>query len=165
MSEVTVSFSREEVRELLTGRAAIMVLDRHKLRRSTFDKLQGALNGGGSAYRLLAGSFEDGRGKIQDLIDGPIDSVTRITTVAGAVRGNHFHKQTTQWTYVISGSLLVSNGLERLMGPGEIVVDRPGQPHAWKAIEDTDCLVFTRGPRSGENYEQDTFRLETPLLA
>jgi quercetin dioxygenase-like cupin family protein len=108
--------------------------------------------------------FEDPRGEIQDLITGPIDSVTRITTVKGAIRGNHFHKRTTQWTYVLSGSLLVSNGLERVLGSGEMVVDRPGEPHAWKALEDTDCLVFTRGPRSGDQYESDTFRLEVPLL-
>jgi hypothetical protein len=26
-------------------------------------------------------------------------------------------------------------------------------------------LVFTRGPRSGEGYEDDTYRLEEPLLS
>ena len=41
----------------------------------------------------------------------------------------------------------------------------PGDPHAWKALEDSECLVFTRGPRSGENYEEDTYRLDTPLLS
>jgi quercetin dioxygenase-like cupin family protein len=32
------------------------------------------------------------------------------------------------------------------MGPGEIVKHDPGVPHAWKAIEDCECLVFTKGP-------------------
>jgi hypothetical protein len=49
-------------------------------------------------------------------------------------------------------------------GAGTLVHHRPGDPHAWRALEDTDCLVFTRGPRSGENYEQDTYRLRNPLL-
>jgi quercetin dioxygenase-like cupin family protein len=112
------------------------------------------------------GRFEDDRGVIQDLLDVPVDSVTRITTVEGAVRGNHYHKRTTQWTYVLTGSLLVTNGhTEMVVDAGAMIVHAPGDPHAWKALEDTDCLVFTRGPRSGEDYETDTTRLEEPLLS
>ena len=54
---------------------------------------------------------------------------------------------------------------ETLLGPGQIIVHRPGEPHAWKAVEDTDCLVFTRGPRAGDKYESDTFRLDVPLIS
>lgn len=118
-------------------------------------------------HRLLADSFEDERGTIQDVIDGaPIDSVTRITTVKGAVRGNHLHKATTQWTYVLSGYLLMANGTTTAtIGPGEIAVHKPMTPHAWKALEDSDVLVFTLGPRSGDRYESDTHRLKKPLLS
>jgi quercetin dioxygenase-like cupin family protein len=109
--------------------------------------------------------FEDDRGTITDLIEKPIHAVTRIHTQAGAIRGNHLHKRTTQWAYVISGSLLVSTGAqEMVVGPGEMVVNEPGEPHAWKALADTDCLVFTHGPRSGSEYESDVFRLGEPLL-
>jgi quercetin dioxygenase-like cupin family protein len=112
--------------------------------------------------------FEDERGVIQDIF-GPVDAVTRITTKAGAVRGNHVHAQTIQWALVLTGQLLVVTGLgdlrrEKVYGPGQISCERPGVPHAWKALEDTEVLVFTRGPRSGEAYESDTQRLETPLL-
>lgn len=113
----------------------------------------------------LSDPFTDDRGEIQDLV-GKVDAVTRIHTVKGAVRGNHYHRFTTQTTYVLSGSLLVTNGIKELVvGPGELVVDAPGEPHAWKALEDTDCLVFTVGPRSGDQYESDTFRLDRPLFA
>jgi quercetin dioxygenase-like cupin family protein len=111
--------------------------------------------------------YEDERGVIQDLFDGgPVDAVTWITTNEGAVRGNHFHKLTTQWTYVLSGLLLVvsGDGFKMQVGPFEAVKHEPGDPHAWKALRDTTCLVFTRGPRSGEGYESDTYRLEEPLL-
>jgi quercetin dioxygenase-like cupin family protein len=108
--------------------------------------------------------YEDERGTIQDVLTEPIDSVTRIFTKKGAVRGNHVHKHTAQWTYVLSGKLFVVGTTARIVEPGEMVVDGPGVPHAWKAFEDTDCWVFTRGPRSGENYESDTERLETPLI-
>jgi quercetin dioxygenase-like cupin family protein len=112
----------------------------------------------------MSGRFEDERGVIQDVM-GRIDSVTRITTVAGAVRGNHLHEHTTQWTLLLSGSLLMASGNEtKLMRPGEVIKHSPGVPHAWKAVSDSECLVFTKGPRSGEDYESDVIRLEEPLL-
>jgi quercetin dioxygenase-like cupin family protein len=116
-------------------------------------------------HAILGEPFEDDRGVIQDLITGQLTSVTRISTVAGAIRGNHVHDLTTQWTYVLSGALLMADGIsEIVIGPGEIVAHHAGVPHAWKALEDTDCLVFTLGPR-GEDYESDTERLQEPLLA
>lgn len=112
----------------------------------------------------MGDSFVDDRGRIQDLI-GPVDAVTLIRTVLGAVRGNHVHRRTTQWTYVLSGALLISqDGMEEVVEEGQMVVDRPGVAHAWLALEETDCLVFTKGPRSGSGYESDTIRLDVPLL-
>lgn len=91
--------------------------------------------------------------------------MTRIFTRASHVRGNHVHAGTTQWAYVASGRLLVASrepgqpAAEHVYGPGMLAADRPGVAHAWKALEDTTVLVFTKGPRSGENYESDTQRL------
>src|SRR5215207_9819166 len=108
----------------------------------------------------MADRFEDERGFIQDLL-GPIDSVTHIRTVEGAVRGNHLHRHTTQWTVILSGSMVMAQGdREGVVGPGVLIEEPAGVPHAWKALEDTECLVFTRGPRAGENFELDTYRLE-----
>jgi quercetin dioxygenase-like cupin family protein len=112
----------------------------------------------------MSDRFEDHRGVIHDVF-ADIDAVTRITTVKGAVRGNHVHHKTTQWTLVLKGRLLMASGsLRHEVGPHEVATHPPGCPHAWKALEDTECLVFTKGPRSGENYETDTYRLDEPLL-
>jgi quercetin dioxygenase-like cupin family protein len=112
----------------------------------------------------MSDRHEDARGVIQDWL-GPLDSVTHITTKKDAVRGNHVHHKTTQWTLVLKGRLLMASGATRHeVGPLECCVHNPGDPHAWRALEDTDCLVFTKGPRSGEQYESDTYRLEEPLL-
>lgn len=113
--------------------------------------------------------FADDRGVIQDLLVGPVDAITQIDTVAGAIRGNHVHWQTIQWTYVVSGRLRVvtERGGARAddeYGPGAFLVEAPGTAHAWQALEDTRVLVFTRGPRSGPAYETDTQRLAEPLL-
>lgn len=110
--------------------------------------------------------FEDDRGVIQDLFDGGPVAVTHITTLEGAIRGNHVHRLTTQWTLVLKGRLLISNcGITAEFRSGEIANHAAGMAHAWKALEDTECLVFTRGPRSGEDYESDTYRLAEPLLS
>ena len=116
----------------------------------------------------MADRFEDHRGIIQDLL-GPIDCVTSILTYKGAIRGNHYHKETTQWTVVLSGKLLVATEedgekVERVYGPGDMACEEPGVPHAWKALEDTEVLVFVRGPRKGEHYESDTYREGVSLL-
>lgn len=108
--------------------------------------------------------FVDDRGVIQDLLDGPIDGVTEIFTLAGAVRGNHIHQRTTQWTYVVHGLLKVAwvedDGIHvKEYGPRSLITEAAGIPHAWQALTDCHVLVITRGPRSGEAYESDTIRL------
>jgi quercetin dioxygenase-like cupin family protein len=61
---------------------------------------------------------------------------------------------------------IADDGLhEDIHGPGELVIEPAGIPHAWKALQDTLVLVFTRGPRSGEAYESDTVRLPVPLIS
>lgn len=114
------------------------------------------------------GRHEDDRGVIQDLLAEVLTSVTEIFTRKGAVRGNHVHYLTAQWTYVVSGRLLavkrtwdgVSPCLDQVVaGPGDLVFEPAGIAHAWQALEDTTVLVFTRGPRSGKNYESDVERL------
>jgi quercetin dioxygenase-like cupin family protein len=108
--------------------------------------------------------FEDERGMIRDLFDGEPVHVTRISTCEGAVRGNHVHNETVQWTLVTEGELLMASGSRQFnIGPGKMFAHLPGEPHAWKALEDSVCFVFTLGPR-GANYESDTIRLREPLL-
>lgn len=118
----------------------------------------------------MADRFEDHRGVIEDILAGPVDQVTRIFTKAGAVRGNHVHEHTEQWTYVVSGRMTAvqqkaSGHQARIrLREGHLLHEPAGLPHAWKAETDCTVLVFTRGPRSGEAYETDTQRLKVPLI-
>ncbi len=116
-------------------------------------------------------SFSDARGEIVDLLENEnINAVTLITFRKGAVRGNHFHKHTTQWNYVISGCIrLVSQvpgspTCEVVMRPGDLAATGPDEHHALEAREDSVLMVFTKGPRGGKEYESDTYRLEVPLI-
>ncbi len=113
---------------------------------------------------------QDARGSISDVLAGqPFDAATIIESRRGAVRGNHYHKDTIQWTYLLSGRLLVAAWREGRpieeseVQPGELVRHDALEAHSVKALEDSVFLVLTRGPRSGEDYESDTYRLATPL--
>lgn len=115
--------------------------------------------------------FEDERGYIKDiLVREPIDAITVISSAAGAVRANHYHKDTIQWIYVHSGRLryiFQPDGEPvdaRTLGPGDLIKTDILEKHAIKALEDSLFYVYTRGPRGGENYEEDTFRLDMPLV-
>jgi len=115
-------------------------------------------------------SFEDDRGIIKDiLIHEPVDAITLIQSKKGVVRGNHFHKDTTQWVYVLSGKLQYLTQkenepvIEQLVNSGDLIVAEPMEKHALIATEDTEFFVFTKGPRGGDSYEDDTYRLVTPL--
>jgi quercetin dioxygenase-like cupin family protein len=120
----------------------------------------------------LTAAASDDRGEITDLVVGEgITAITMITFTTGAVRANHYHKETVQWNYVVSGRIRLVTQLpdqppqETLLGPGELAVTREHERHALQALEPSQLLVFTRGPRSGKDYEEDTFRLSTPLIA
>ena len=106
----------------------------------------------------------DERGIIEDLKVGKDWSVTYISFKKGAVRGNHYHKKTLQHDFVLSGKLqLEGEHFRKEMGPGDEATIKPGVQHAYKALEDSEMVSMCKGVRIGENYEEDTFRLEKPL--
>jgi oxalate decarboxylase/phosphoglucose isomerase-like protein (cupin superfamily) len=115
-------------------------------------------------------NFKDERGEIVDLIeDRNINAVTFISFTKGSIRANHYHKETTQWNYLLKGKIKlvvqIGDGAieERILEPGDLVSTAPMEKHALVGIEDSDLLVFTEGPRGGKEYESDTFRLENPI--
>jgi quercetin dioxygenase-like cupin family protein len=114
---------------------------------------------------------QDTRGEITDiLVKEYIEYVTLITSAKGAVRGQHYHKETIQWVFIMEGRMkllcqmpdepVVSAILEK----GDLALNVAMEKHALIALEDTSFLVFTRGPRGGEDYEKDTYRLSEPLV-
>jgi len=117
--------------------------------------------------KKIAVAFEDKRGKIIDILaKEPIEYVTLITSKKGALRGNHYHKESIQFNYILKGKMklfsrkpkgkVVVSSLE----PGDLACNPKGEYHALLALKDSEFLVFTRGPRGGKNYEKDTCRLK-----
>ena len=116
-------------------------------------------------------AFKDKRGAILDILDDvALNSVTLITNKKGAVRANHFHKKTVQYTFVLSGKVRYASKGPRgtktaVLKAGDLAVSPPHEAHATEALTDAVFLALSHGPRHGRNYEADTFRLVAPLLS
>jgi dTDP-4-dehydrorhamnose 3,5-epimerase-like enzyme len=120
---------------------------------------------------------EDQRGTIRDIfVDSPRDHCTIIVSRPGAVRGNHFHRRSTQYTYVVSGTLtMVVQGVDEsgkalgephvsTMVAGDLAKHVPLEAHAFRSEDESVILAFADGVRGGEAYELDVYRLSEPLL-
>ena len=116
--------------------------------------------------KTITPAFEDNRGKIIDLLQHtPVDSVTLITCLKGAIRGNHYHKESIQYSYVITGKICAYTQFpdedvkSKILNEGDLLESPPNERHALHAIEDSFLIIITKGPRGGKGYEDDTFRV------
>lgn len=117
------------------------------------------------------GAFTDERGDITDVFYKlNINHGCMIASKPDAVRGNHYHKLTTQYTFVTAGNLTYysqpvdqSKPVETYQAKvGDFIISEPNEVHTLKAGSD-GCvfLAFTEGPRGGEDYESDTYRVDS----
>ena len=111
----------------------------------------------------------DNRGSICDVFyDVSINHVAVITSKKGAVRGNHYHKKTTQHILILKGEmeywyldLKKKNSKSRCikLKEGDIVSTPPYEIHALRILKNNKFIVFSQGLRGGKDYEKDTFRV------
>ena len=60
---------------------------------------------------------EDSRGYILDIfVKDPKDHCTIVTFNKNAIRGNHFHKKSTQYSFILEGELLMITSKVNNMG-------------------------------------------------
>ena len=110
----------------------------------------------------------DDRGSITDILHHtPFQHAAIITSYKGAIRGNHYHKETTQYLYLTKGRLRYWY-LRAPLDPvqfvdvwaGDLVTTPPLEVHTLEILaEATQFLVLTDGKRGGPDYESDTFRV------
>ncbi|MFC1625815.1 hypothetical protein ACFL1Q_02155 [Patescibacteria group bacterium] len=116
--------------------------------------------------------FVDRRGKITRVIDQdkfPIRAVLRITSKAGSVRANHYHKKDYHYIYIESGKCEYSEKpankpnapiITKVMNQGDLVLSKPGMAHAVRFLKDTVFYTFTTEKRQQDSYERDTVRID-----
>jgi len=119
-------------------------------------------------HRVISESTSDDRGRISDIFyKEKIDHVAIIESYEkGVIRGNHYHKNTTQHIFMTKGSLrywykdLKNDGEISwiVIGPYSLVTTPPYEVHALEILEYCEFVVFSSGTRGGRDYESDTFR-------
>ncbi len=120
---------------------------------------------------------KDKRGYILDVfVNDPKDHCTVVSFNKNAIRGNHFHKKSKQYSFILDGKLLMytakvdKKGLikrklnRKIVKKNDLISHKPFEAHAFKAITKSTMLAFADGLRGGKNYEKDTFRLDKKLI-
>ncbi len=117
--------------------------------------------------------FEDKRGKIFDVVEDPISHIGFITFKKGAVRGNHYHKKSTQFTYVIDGKIELftqdirkpkSPIIKTVMTAGHFAEIPPHVIHTYRAVTPSSMIDCTSATRKAQGYEKDTMRVDPLVL-
>jgi len=122
----------------------------------------------GGPLAPLPNPFLDIRGAIQTLAEGDIASVQVITSKAGSVRANHFHRADWHYNYLVSGKMRYVYRPAGSKEPpqsltvtaGQMVFTPPLVEHAVEYLEDSMFINITGGPRDQASYENDLVRVE-----
>ena len=117
------------------------------------------------------GVHKDERGTIADLFaKANMNSACLISNAPGAIRANHYHKETTQYTYIVAGTTEYfskpvdsDEPAQRFEAKsGDFIISEPNEIHALRAgTAGCVCIALAEGPRGGEEYESDTFRVDS----
>ena len=112
----------------------------------------------------------DARGSIVDLFyNDNIDHVAVVDSEPNALRGNHYHKESTQHMLITRGYLdywykpVGSDEPAQVVRAetGMLVSTPPNEIHALViGPEGNQFVVFSQGTRGGQDYESDTFRVD-----
>jgi len=109
------------------------------------------------------------RGNITRILDTdePMHSILFITSKAGSVRSNHYHKKDMHYCYIMKGKAewyekpVEGGEMEKeILNAGDMVMTPPNIIHAVKFLEDTEFLTFSTQPRNQAHYEEDTIRIK-----
>ncbi len=112
--------------------------------------------------------FADARGAIQPLVDLDMKSCVLISSTAGTVRANHYHRTDWHFCYVLSGSIDYYHrpvgSTERpehvIVRTGQLFFTPPMVEHAMVFPEDTVFLTLGRNSREQAVYEADVVRID-----
>jgi oxalate decarboxylase/phosphoglucose isomerase-like protein (cupin superfamily) len=111
--------------------------------------------------------FTDQRGEILNLLDLAIGSVSRISSVKGAVRANHYHKTDWHYCYMEKGSMdyyfrpvdAKTPAKYIRVEEGKMVYTPSMEEHAMVFTSDAVMWCFAGNPRTSKDYESNTVRV------
>lgn len=108
---------------------------------------------------------EDARGKLVGLMnEGKWEEFNYLETKAGEVRGNHYHKNTTELFFILDGEIrveLVKPGGSvntQLVRRGDILLVEPGEMHTFHCVTDA-CWINALSQRF-DDLNPDIYRYD-----
>jgi len=118
--------------------------------------------------KKLTPVYTDDRGSIFDLIENTVGHVGLITCKKGSRRGDHYHKESMQYTYIIKGKMeLITKSVVNenadtekiIVDAGDMIVIPPRIIHTLHALEESVIVDATTLSRNADGYEKDTVRV------
>lgn len=92
---------------------------------------------------------EDERRRLTQLFTAPIAQVNLYEAKNGAILGDHFHRETDEYFYVVQGRIMYNES--RILNTGDIFVVYPQENHRIECLEDVKLMSFLTRPYSKEN--------------
>lgn len=122
----------------------------------------------GIIIKKIKFAYKDKRGIITDLLNEKVNHIGLITTKKGCVRANHYHKFSTQYSYILSGKFEVfiakyNKPLEikkYILKQGELITIPPLNIHKFRAVKDSIMIDIVSESRAGKKYEDDVVRIK-----
>ena len=122
------------------------------------------------AHQILRSTYErrDERGLFQEIVNGPsFAAVSRGRMKPGAVMGNHFHKKTRVFFFVVSGSAAIRTvNVETkatdsfTLSEGEGIYLEPGESHAIRYETESEFVMLKSLPYDPK--DPDTYPFSIP---
>ncbi len=124
-------------------------------------------------------NYKDKRGFILDIfVKKNINHCTIVSFNKNSIRGNHYHKKSFQYSFILDGKFLFKekkitnkkNGPKskiksNLLNKNNYIEHKPFNAHAFKCLSNSGKMIaFSKGLRGGKDYEKDTFRLRDKLI-
>ncbi len=112
--------------------------------------------------------FKDERGEIFDILESRVNHVGIVTfKKPGVKRGNHYHKKSIQYTYVLNGKIRLitadfdgKNRKEFILTPGSFTVIPSKVIHLYISMTDAKIIDLTTISRKKDGYEKDIHRVD-----
>lgn len=96
----------------------------------------------------------DKRRTLTQLFTAPVAQVNSYKAHRGSVLGDHYHKETTEYFYVVRG--VIRYNKEKILTTGDIFVVEPPERHEIRCMTDVTLMSFLTKPFTKQ--EPDIFR-------
>ena len=122
----------------------------------------------GVEVKKIEVAYKDETKSISDILNKPGGHVGLITNEVDSIGGNHYHKKSTQYSYILSGKHEVllaqaedpSNVKKVVVRTGDLIIIPPNIIHQFKTIEKAIMVDIVSESREGTGYEDDVYRIK-----